>query len=190
MGVVGTATVLAGTRLPTAAYLTGGGGAVVRPGGGIVATAPPNLSGYSVNPQTGQLAAVDSTGYLFIDSQPFVKSPMSIYSLNGPRKFLVQRVRWSPDGRLLAFKVVTPNAMSGTLSFPDTINDGVWVYDPSTGESRQVFRNEYRKDAGIRIAYYFDWTSDSQTLILWLTPDRRNLILKNSSCDINKNPGC
>lgn len=147
---------------------------------------PPNgVSAYAVNPQTGVVAAIDLNGLMYVGAQPFTLSPMSQFGLGN---FRVRRIGWSPDGRLLAFNVERPDARDGRFGFLDTIDDGVWVYDPAASASRQVFRNGYPKNAPtINIVDNFAWANDSRTLLVFMAPGSHDsLLLVNSGIDINK----
>lgn len=185
-GLFGTVTAIAGTTQPTAAFLFyaggNGGGSIYRSGDGLVTTLLPGQT-YVVNPATGASASVDANGALFINSQLYTLSPSSRYGTG--QKFRVTLLKWSPDGRFLAFRVETPNAQSGTLSFNDTINDGIWIYEPAANKSWQTFRNLYRAGQTIQIAYDFSWTNDSRTLLVWVG---WGYVLVDSSVDIN-HPG-
>jgi hypothetical protein len=183
-GIFGTVTAIAGTLSPTPAYLFysggSGGGSIYRSGDGLVTTLQPGQS-YVVNPQTGESASVNADGVLFVNLQVFTLSPSSRYGQG--QKFRVTLLRWSPDGRFLAFRVETPNAQSGTLSFDDTINDGLWIYEPAANRSWQVYRNQYRPGQPIQIVYDFSWANDSRTLIVMLGS---GYVLVDSFVDINR----
>src|SRR5262249_46140215 len=139
-GPFGEATVLAGTRIPTAAYVVNNGsGWVYRAGGPVVATVQPGVVAYVVNPATGRMAAIDEGGNMSINAAPFLLSPMSQYGLGN---FRVTGLRWSADGRYLAFRVERPGARDGHFSFEDTISDGVWIWDRIGNTTRHIFRNE------------------------------------------------
>lgn len=181
----GEATLLAGTRAPTAAYRDSGGGRI-NPifGGGFVATVQAGSVAYAFNPQTGQVAAIDPGGNLSVNSIPFIKSPMSEFGLGN---FKVTGVRWSPDGRFLAFRVERPDARDGHFSFVDTISDGIWVWDRIGNQTRHIFRNEYRQGApNQQIAYDFAWANDSQTVLVYLSPDRRVFRLVRQDVDLDR----
>ncbi len=187
ISVLSTLTAIARTAAPTAIYYGGSGGSIIR-GGVVIATVPPGNLRYEVNPQTGGVALVNQGNLLFVGSKPVVVSPYSTYSPTaGKAPFFVRMLRWSPDGRLLAFIVETPNARSGDMRFEDTINDGVWVYDPGANTSRQVFRNEYRKGTNIQIANNVGWTNDSRLLLItWQSATQpNNLSVVDNGLDIN-----
>ncbi len=179
------ATAIAGTRAPTPAYRDTGGGRIAPIfGGPFVATVPPGMVEYRVNPQTGQVAYIDRGGNMLINSIPFILSPMSSFGLGN---FKVTGVRWSPDGRFLAFRVERDGARDGHFSFNDTIDDGIWIWDRIGNQTRQVFRNEYRQGApNQQIAHDFSWTNDSQTIIVYTSPDRRQFKLVRQDTDLNR----
>jgi len=151
----------------------------------LITTLQSGVQSYAVNPQNGEIASIDQAGMLFINYSMFNTSPNSQYG-HGGGSYRFVTLRWSPDGRYLAYSVETPNARNGDMAFQDTINDGVWVYEPATNQSRQVFRNEYRKGANIQIAYDFAWASDSHTLLIATAPNFQTLILVDSGTDINR----
>lgn len=190
--VYGTVTAIAGTVLPTAAYyyypIDGGNGGIYRSGGLLLVTIPPASPGaqYAVNPQNGEVASLTGDGRFFINGQLFAQSPNSKY---GQGNFHITLLHWSADGRWLAFRVETPNAAGGTLSFNDTINDGLWVYNLAQGTSHQVFRNQYRPGRPIQITYDFEWAADNRTLLVWLNPDPQSVpLLLDSATVINLQP--
>jgi hypothetical protein len=179
-------TAIAGTRVPTAAYRDNGAGGIYWLGNGrYVATVLPGIRSYAVNPQTGTVAAIDQNGTLIINAVTFALSPSSVY---GPSEFKkITGVTWSPDGRFLAFRVERPDARDGRFAFGDTIDDGIWVWDVAANTTRQVFRNEYRQGApNQQIAYDFGWANDSQTLIIYVSPDLRNVKLVRQDHDLNR----
>jgi hypothetical protein len=183
------ATALAGTRAPTAAYRDIGGGGYAVPIFGGLPPVPTPISalvivGSAVNPQTGQLAVIDRGGNMLINSIPFTLSPMSQFGLGN---FKVTGLRWSPDGRYLAFRIEREGARDGHFSFEDTIDDGIWVWDRIGNQTRQIFRNEYRQGApNQQIAYDFLWANNSQTVIVFTSPDRRQFKLVRQDTDLNR----
>jgi len=84
----------------------------------------------------GQVASVGYDRWLYVNGQPVVVSPASQYGLHENLAFT--GVDWSPNGRLLALRVdaADPNAFNG-------IDSGIWIYEPATGRSWQVFRDTY-----------------------------------------------
>jgi hypothetical protein len=84
----------------------------------------------------GQVASVGYDRWLYVNGQPVVVSPASQYGLHENLAFT--GVEWSPNGRLLALRVdaADPNAFNA-------IDSGIWIYDPATGRSWQVFRDTY-----------------------------------------------
>jgi Tol biopolymer transport system component len=136
-----------------------------------------------VNPVNGAIAAIDTSGMMYVRGAAFTSNPNSAYGLGN---FKITGVRWSPDGKLLAFRVERPDARDGRYSFVDTISDGIWVVDVASGYSRHIFRNEYRAGNDNRIAYDFIWANDSKTVVIWIKPDRREFILVSSDTDLDR----
>lgn len=84
----------------------------------------------------GKIAAVSGTGELLVNGTPLVVSPASVYGLHP--NLIYGDVAWSPDGQRLAFRIdaLNPAEFNG-------IDSGVWIYEPATNRSWQVFRNTY-----------------------------------------------
>ena len=191
--IYGTVTAIAGTVVPTPAFYYypidgNSGGGVYRSGGLLLVTIVPLGPGQqnAVNPQNGQVASITGDGRFYLNAQLFTLSPNSKY---GQGNFHMTLLRWSPDGRYLAFRVETPGAQSGALNFNDTINDGLWVYDQSQNTSHQVFRNQYRAGQSIHIVYDFEWADDSHTLLAWLASSRAiPPLLLDSGTIVNQQP--
>lgn len=84
----------------------------------------------------GAVAAVGSDGELYVNGQRLTVSPSSEFGLHP--NLSIGDLSWSPDGRRLAFRVVAAN--------PDEFNGidgGIWILDPASGRSWQVFRDTY-----------------------------------------------
>ncbi len=84
----------------------------------------------------GQMASVGYDRWLHVNGQAVAVSPASQYGLHENLAFT--GLEWSQNGRLLALRVdaADPNAFNA-------IDSGVWIYDPFTGRSWQVFRDTY-----------------------------------------------
>lgn len=85
----------------------------------------------------GAVAAVGYDRWLYVNGQRMAVSPSSEFGLH-PNLSIGDLV-WSPDGQRLAFRVDTSNP-----SDFNGIDGGIWIYEPSTGRSWQVFRNTYQ----------------------------------------------
>lgn len=121
---------------------------------------------------TGRRASilVDANGIprLFIDGQPF-----NVTDKHNKQRFV--QVRWSPDGRYLAYIVQTQGweniPIENNQRFFATIDDGVWLYDtqdPNAGV-KHLLRNQYVRPANdFRIARALNWAVDSQALLVTL----------------------
>ncbi len=86
--------------------------------------------------RSGQVAAVAPDHQLYVDGAPLLISPASQYGL--PPVLQISDLAWSPDGTHLALRVDAsdPNHVSA-------IDSGVWIYEPASNRSWQVFRNTY-----------------------------------------------
>ena len=85
---------------------------------------------------TGQVAAVGYDHQLYVNGAPLHISPASVYGL--PTNLTVGDIVWSPDGARLAFRVdaINPNEQNA-------IDTGVWIVEPGSNRSWQVFRDTY-----------------------------------------------
>jgi hypothetical protein len=84
----------------------------------------------------GQVAAVGGDRWLYVNGAPLTISPASIYGV--PDNLSFGDLVWSPDGQRLAFRVDAAN--------PDeqnAIDSGIWIYEPATNRSWQIFRSTY-----------------------------------------------
>ncbi len=101
-----------------------------------ISAGPPIASGETFATGGGQVAAVAGAQVLYINGQPLSVSPSSAYGLHPNLRY--GEVAWSPDGHYLAFMIeaLDPYAFNG-------IDTGVWVYDATSGQSWQVFRDTY-----------------------------------------------
>jgi len=85
---------------------------------------------------TGQVAAVSSDRWLRINGQPVTVSPSSEFGLND--NLSIHDLAWSPDGQHLAIQIDAANPSHETA-----ISSGVWIYEPASHQSWQVFRNTF-----------------------------------------------
>jgi hypothetical protein len=135
---------------------------VALPGG--VRTAAPLAQGdvFAVN-QAGQVAAVAADHQLYVDGAPLQISPASQFGL--PPELLIGDLAWSPDGARLALRVDT-----GDPHHVSAIDSGVWIYEPASQRSWQVFRNTYEGQVEQlhqqRQARGMVWAPNGQALIL------------------------
>lgn len=113
---------------------------------------------FDISPQ-GRVAVVTLDGRLIVDGQPY----------DGRGRHARQRfvdVRWSPDGRNLAYIVETPNAEA--LNRTGTLDDGVWLIG-SDDVPRHILRNNYgpgTNDFPRRIARALAWAPDNDALLI------------------------
>jgi len=85
---------------------------------------------------SGQVAAVGVDRWLRINGQPVTVSPSSEFGLN--TNLSIHSLAWSPDGQRLALQIDTANPDHETA-----ISSGVWIYEPATSRSWQIFRNTF-----------------------------------------------
>jgi hypothetical protein len=85
----------------------------------------------------GAVAAVGFDRWLVVNGQRMTVSPSSEFGLHP--NLSINDLVWSPDGQRLAFRVDTSNP-----SDFNGIDSGVWIYEPATRRSWQVFRNTYQ----------------------------------------------
>jgi hypothetical protein len=85
----------------------------------------------------GQVASVGYDRWLYVNGQRVIVSPASQFGLHENLSF--GDLVWSPDGQRLAMRVdaADPSAFNG-------IDSGIWIYEPATNRSWQIFRNTYQ----------------------------------------------
>lgn len=109
----------------------------------------------------GQVAAVNPNGELYVNHVPLTISPASQFGTHPNLSY--GDVVWSPDGQRLAFRVdaTNPNEFNG-------IDSGVWVFDPGTNRSWQVFRNTYTGAQlhDQRRVVHINWSPDGTKLAI------------------------
>lgn len=137
---------------------------------------------FAVSPG-GAVAAVHADRILYVNGQAMLISPANAYGM--PENLVINDLAWSPDGTRLAFRVdaIDPNQQN-------VIDSGIWVYEPATQRSWQVFRTGY---AG-QIAPWEDvqrpltirWSPDGTRLLVpYLGAAGRATALLNAGLDIN-----
>ncbi len=139
------------------------GGALVIPQAGTEG----QIKSYTIS-RYGRQAIVSSDGRMTIDGSLY-------YGDNGKhirQEFVM--ARWSPDGNWLAYIVQTPNAEGGSLSFTQTIDDGVWVLEiyRAGAKPNHVLRNNYVSGSNefpYRVARDMTWGPDSDALLVTIT---------------------
>lgn len=91
---------------------------------------------FAVSPG-GQIASVGADRWLVVNGWRVIVSPASEFGMHENLSF--GDLVWSPDGQRLAMRVdaADPNAFNG-------IDSGMWIYEPSTHRSWQIFRNTYQ----------------------------------------------
>ncbi len=109
-------------------------------------------------------AEIDPNGQLFIDGQPL--------SAHIPRtEARVRQVRWSPDGRWLAFVLQMPGAQNEPVNSLLLIDDGLWVLDTATNTAyfvyRQIYDNPY-DNPPVRLIDDILWAPDSNAILVTL----------------------
>jgi hypothetical protein len=86
---------------------------------------------------SGQIASVGADRWLVVNGWRVTVSPASEFGLHENLSF--GDLVWSPDGQRLAMRVdaADPNAFN-------SIDSGIWIYEPSTHRSWQIFRDTYQ----------------------------------------------
>jgi hypothetical protein len=113
-------------------------------------------------------AEIDPNGRLFIDGQPL--------SAHIPRtEARVRQVRWSPDGRWLAFVLQMPGATNEPVNSLLLIDDGLWVLDTATNTAyfvyRQIYDNPY-DNPPVRLIDDIIWAPDNNAILVTLRRHR------------------
>jgi hypothetical protein len=85
----------------------------------------------------GAVAAVGYDRWLYVNGQRMTVSPSSEFGLHS--NLSITDLIWSPVGQRLAFRVDTSNP-----SDFNGLDSGIWIYEPTTDRSWQVFRNTYQ----------------------------------------------
>lgn len=120
---------------------------------------------------SGHTALIDQNGRLFIDG-----ALASLPLMQAAQKYTL--VRWSPNGRYLAYVLEADNARSGQLDPNLTVDDGLYIYDTQRPVERHgtaqdnphhVIRNFYKHaDQGpyeFRIVVDVTWSPDSLAML-------------------------
>lgn len=84
----------------------------------------------------GQVAAVGADRLLYVNNGPMVVSPASQFGLAANLSY--GDIVWSPDGQRLALRVDAANPNEA-----NAIDSGIWIYEPWSNRSWQVFRTTY-----------------------------------------------
>jgi hypothetical protein len=86
---------------------------------------------------SGQVASVGYDRWLYVNGQRVIVSPASQFGLHENLSY--GDLIWSPDGQRLAMRIdaADPSAFNG-------IDSGIWIYEPATNQSWQIFRNTYQ----------------------------------------------
>jgi hypothetical protein len=86
---------------------------------------------------SGQIASVGADRWLVVNGWRVTVSPASEFGLHENLSF--GDLVWSPDGQRLAMRVdaADPNVFNA-------IDSGIWIYEPSTHRSWQIFRDTYQ----------------------------------------------
>lgn len=112
---------------------------------------------------SGQVASVGYDQQLYINNARLDTSPSSAFGL--PPNLTVGDVVWSPDGSRLAFRVDADNPNE-----QNAISGGVWIVEPGTRQSWQVFRTGYAGQVAQledqRTAQTITWSPNSLALAI------------------------
>src|SRR5579859_266212 len=113
--------------------------------------------------RSGHSAVINQAGTLIVDGAAY----------NGSGHFANKRfttVRWSPDGRWLAFVVYTASAETDHPGCPATHDDGLWILDSATPNAspQQIYRHHYNQpcDGDLRTVQDLSWASDNDAMML------------------------
>jgi hypothetical protein len=103
-------------------------------GGGGTALAQGDIFAVSAS---GGVASVGADRWLVVNGWRVTVSPASEFGLHENLSF--GDLVWSPDGQRLAMRVdaADPNAFN-------SIDSGIWIYEPTTHRSWQIFRNTFQ----------------------------------------------
>ncbi len=116
----------------------------------------------------GDRAVIDASGRLTINNQPF--------TAHIPRaEMRFTHVRWSPNGRWLAFVVEVPNAQSDPPDSLRIIDDGLWVLDTTTNTAYFVYRQIYdnpHDSPQVRMIDDIVWAPDNDAILVTLRRHR------------------
>lgn len=85
---------------------------------------------------SGTVAAVTASGELMINNTQMRISPSSQFGLHPNLTY--GDLTWSPNGQLLTFRIDADNPQEF-----NGIDSGIWIYEPATNRSWQIFRNTY-----------------------------------------------
>jgi hypothetical protein len=132
--------------------------------------------------RSGQVAAVGYDRWLYVNGQPVTVSPASQFGLHENLSF--GDLVWSPDGQRLAMRVdaADPGAFNG-------IDSGIWIYEPATNRSWQIFRNTYQAAqlADQRRAVTVRWAPNGLALVVTVdTPLGRANVFMPVDHDVNQ----
>jgi hypothetical protein len=110
---------------------------------------------------SGAVAAVGGDRWLYVNNAPMIVSPASRFGV--PDNLSFGSVAWSPDGQRIAIRVDAANPNE-----QNAIDSGVWVYEPATNQSWQVFRNTYQAEQSSdqRRAVSVEWAPNSLALVV------------------------
>jgi hypothetical protein len=112
----------------------------------------------------GDVAQIDSSGWLRINN---TRVSTDLLPWHEDERFTL--VRWSPNGRYLAFVVQRPNAQNEAGAWDQVLNDGLWVLDTETNERYFVFRQWYWNqydNPPVRIIDDIVWSSDNDAILV------------------------
>ena len=111
----------------------------------------------------GNVAVVRADRLLYVNGAPMLISPANRFGM--PENLAITDLAWAPDGARIAFRVD-----AGDPNQQNAIDSGIWVYEPATARSWQVFRTGY---AG-QIA---PWENVQRPLTIRWSPDGTRLLV-------------
>jgi hypothetical protein len=116
---------------------------------------------FAVNGSNGAIATVGSDRLLHVNGQVMTVSPASAFGLN--ENLSITDLVWSLDGQRLAFRVD-----AASPDHDNAIDSGIWIYEPATNRSWQIFRNTYRAEQlhQQRRAVTTQWAPNGSALVV------------------------
>lgn len=111
----------------------------------------------------GQVATIHLDGEFYIDEAQVLVSPASRFGLDSNLSY--GDLAWSPNSQYVAIRV---DAIATQVA--NAIDSGIWIYEPATNQSWQIFRNSYEGQVAQlhqqRRALSITWAPNSTALAI------------------------